>query len=782
MARRKKEDAEVDKVSAVKEESKLQVKMGRETTAFYNQMAKLAPGAVATASSLTRDLPRISTGNFGLDVAMFGGLPQGRIVRFWGRPKSAKSGASLKAAATFQRNHCSDCFRRDCDCKGRSVPIVFYIDAENKMLDQLSWVERHGIILDAFKVMAPPSGQHIVDCVDMILRSPDVAKCGLIIVDSLAHVSSKDELTKLATDGPTVGRNAFLLNLAFRKWATAITNLGVENTRKPTIIAINQLREKVGVMYGCFHEDTPVMFADGSQVAIRDVVEKRLEGPVLSWDGDRVVERKISAWHDNGLLGDGEEWLTFRVRGTGGRRGAIGFTCTPNHVLVTGDGEEVAASTVRVGDELLSWYEATLTDGERAIITGSILGDGHLALVDGRDSAALLVLANSEQPEYLAWKLRQLRSLGFSKCEATRTSFRSTSSFELGLLRQEFYDLSNDADRRKIPEGAIRDAGLLTLAVWFMDDGHHREDHGDASISVKRLSHGDGHRVAAEFAARYPGAVYRENQKAIYLPTATFRLFSAAISSYVHPSMAYKLFRDHRTAALGHELSMVSVTRRLLVSAEVVGIHKSDRKMRSKRKYDLTIDENSFYMVGGDSRGVVVHNSPETMPGGKGQEYGTSLDVRFDAGGDAYIVWNEKKQKHEAKLKGYKSTFKPSPDMTPDFTLVNYRVSASAVCPRGRSGSFNYWLKTVHGHTPGDPDNGFQLWHYAKRYLLEQDGHTKKITGTALSARTLDELETAFRADMTAQRQVWPILMSSLCKDDHSVAGNDDTDELNEDE
>jgi len=409
VARRKKETDEEDKTPPVKESSALQVKMGKEQSAFFAQMEKLAPGSVATASSLTRDLPRISTGNFGLDVATYGGIPQGRISRFWGKPKSAKSGASLSAAASFQRNHCSECFQRECDCKGRSVPFVFYIDAENKMLDQLSWVESHGVILDAFKVMAPPSGQHIIDCVDMLLRSPQIAKCGLVIVDSLAHVSAQEELSKLASDGPTVGRNASLINLGFRKWATAITSLGVANKRKTTIIAINQLRSKVGVTYG----------------------------------------------------------------------------------------------------------------------------------------------------------------------------------------------------------------------------------------------------------------------------------------------------------------------------------------------------------------------SPDVMPGGMGQEYGTSLDMRFDAAGGAYLMWSEKKQKFEAKLKGFKSNFKPGPDMTPDFTSVNYRVSASAVCPSGRSGSFNYWLKPQHGHHPGDPDNALQLWNYSKRYLLETEGHLKKIQGTAVEARTLDELETLFRASPEAQKTVWPVLMQKLCKDDH---------------
>ena len=267
------------------------------------------------------DIPRISTGNFGLDVALYGGVPQGRIVRFWGLPKSGKTGSCLNTVASYQKTHCSECYQRKCDCKDRDVPYVVWVDAENRMNSMLYWPESHGINLDCMKIMTPPTGQNVVDFVDHIIREEDTAKVGLIVVDSIAHIVSMDELNKPTLDGQTVGRSAYLMNQAWKRWTSAVHSLGIKNERKPTILCINQIRQKVGQMFGCFHGDTPVMFADGSQHSIRDVVQNELPGPVLSWDGNEIVERKITGWHNNGPLNETEKWLTFKTTGTGGARG-----------------------------------------------------------------------------------------------------------------------------------------------------------------------------------------------------------------------------------------------------------------------------------------------------------------------------------------------------------------------------------------------------------------------------------------------------------------------------
>jgi len=751
----------------------------------------MAPDSLAEAGELVLDIPRLSSGNFGLDVALFGGIPQGRFVRITGAPKSAKTGTCLNTVAEYMANHCSECFQRECDCKNRDVPEVLWIDIEHRLDSMLRWVQAHGVNLDCLRVLGPPTGQDVIDMVDHIIRSAPQAKIGLIVIDSIAHITSQDEIKKATKKGPTVGRNAMLMNSGWRKWTSAFHSLGINNARKPTILCINQEREKVGVTYGCFHEDTPVMFADGNQLPIREVVERRLSGPVLSWNGSEIVEREITGWHENGVLLPDEDWLTFRMTGTGGRRGAMGFTCTPNHVLVTGDGKEVPAASVRVGDQLLSWYEAGLSRSEREIVMGSLLGDGGLDRPHGNDNVCSFALTNNEQLDYLDWKLKQLRTLGFTSTKImSGLTYRSTSSFELGLLRKQFYRFREDgSEYRTLPPDVVASASPLTLAVWYMDDGCFKALHNNATICAKRLSQEEGDVVAKILADRFkadrsamsgrktrceaPSSVYFKHGL-IHFTSAAFHSFSAYICEFVHPSLAYKLIPDHRAVARGASLPPPDPMRRTPIPVEVVKIHKSKRKMRTKRKYDLAIADDSFYLVGGDSRGVVVHNSPITEPGGKGQGYASTVDLRFTSGPPNFMVWKPAKEAEkkkdptfegvwEVKQKGYNSTFKPGQDQTPDFATINYIVKASGHCPAGRNGDFNYWLKSAHGRRCGDVDNALQLWTYAKRYdLIESDGGMKKLFGH--EAKTYDALETAFRADPRAQRKAWVKLMGMLLK------------------
>lgn len=364
---------------------------------------KLAPDSIAEAGELALEIPRISTGNFGLDVASYGGIPQGRIIRFWGLPKSSKTGACLNTVAAYQAEHCSECYQRKCKCKNRDVPDVVWVDAENRMNSMLNWPRSHGINLDCFRVLCPPTGQNVVDFVDHIIRSEETAKVGLIVVDSIAHIVSMDELKKPTLDGVTVGRSAYLMNQAWKRWTSATHSLGIRNERKPTILCINQIRHKIGVNFG----------------------------------------------------------------------------------------------------------------------------------------------------------------------------------------------------------------------------------------------------------------------------------------------------------------------------------------------------------------------SPEIMPGGLGQDFATSLDIRFSGGYPTYVVYDEKKEQWLAKQKKYGSKFTPSGDTSPDFIQVNYRVTASGICPSGRFGEFNYWLKSAHNHRCGDPDNGLQLWQYCKRYkLIHQEGGQKHLFGN--SARTLEELMELFRKDPVAKEKARGMLMLRL--------------------
>ncbi len=214
--------------------------------AFSGNMEKSYPGVVAAAKDLGQQVPRISTGNLGLDIATYGGLPMNRIIRFYGREKSAKTGSSLNCLASWQK-HCGLCYMRaPCEhgsISGEDRPKAagLWIDAEHRLHSMMGWVAAHGVDLDRLLVMEPPSGQHIVDVTEAAIREHG-AGIGLIVVDSLANITSQEEIDKATMKGRTAPVNALLINRALRKWIAATSSLGVRETRKPTIILINQIR------------------------------------------------------------------------------------------------------------------------------------------------------------------------------------------------------------------------------------------------------------------------------------------------------------------------------------------------------------------------------------------------------------------------------------------------------------------------------------------------------------------------------------------------------------
>lgn len=219
-------------------------------TDFAASTEKKWPGTTIVAfEAPVKELPRMSTGNIGLDIATFGGWPRGRVSRLVGREKSAKSGTCLNSIVQWQK-HCGSCYMRhacadDCPYSGnedeRPKAAAVYVDVEGRMESMWYWPEAHGVDLKRLLVMVPPDGQHVVDFVDAVIRNKG-AGVGLIIVDSIAMVTSQEEIKKETTDGRTAPVNAMLMNKAFRKWTSSVNALGVADFKKPAILCVNQLR------------------------------------------------------------------------------------------------------------------------------------------------------------------------------------------------------------------------------------------------------------------------------------------------------------------------------------------------------------------------------------------------------------------------------------------------------------------------------------------------------------------------------------------------------------
>ena len=165
----------------------------------------------------------IPTGCLALDLALgIGGLPRGRIVEIYGPESSGKTTVALHAVAEAQK----------------MGGIAAFIDAEHA-LDPV-YAKKLGVNLDELYVSQPDFGEQALNIVDSLIRSSAV---DIIIVDSVAALTPKVEIEGDIGDS-AVGAQARMMSQALRKLA------GITNKSKTCVVFINQLREKVGVMFG----------------------------------------------------------------------------------------------------------------------------------------------------------------------------------------------------------------------------------------------------------------------------------------------------------------------------------------------------------------------------------------------------------------------------------------------------------------------------------------------------------------------------------------------------
>lgn len=181
-------------------------------------------GAVMKMGEQPREaIPAVSTGSLGLDVALgIGGLPMGRIVEVYGPESSGKTTLCLSTMAQAQK-------------AGKTVAII---DAEHA-LDPL-YAEKLGIDLDSLLVSQPDTGEQALEICDNLVRSGAV---DVIVVDSVAALTPKAEIEGEMGDAH-VGLQARLMSQALRKITGNIKNANC------LVVFINQIRMKIGVMFG----------------------------------------------------------------------------------------------------------------------------------------------------------------------------------------------------------------------------------------------------------------------------------------------------------------------------------------------------------------------------------------------------------------------------------------------------------------------------------------------------------------------------------------------------
>ena len=255
VAKKKADVAPVDQMLAENENLK---------TAVQQIEAQFGSGSImALGNDSNQSIRGISTGSLSLDMALGGsGLPAGRIIEIYGPESSGKTTLALHTIAEAQK-------------KGGIAAIV---DAEHAF--DPTWAKKLGVSLDTLLVSQPSSGEEAMQIVEMLVKSNSV---DVIVVDSVAALVPKKELEGEIGDSH-VGLQARLMSQSMRKLTGAIAR------SKTCTIFINQIREKIGVMFGS-PETTPGGRALKFYCSVR--IDVRRIGALK--DGDVQVGQRVKA-------------------------------------------------------------------------------------------------------------------------------------------------------------------------------------------------------------------------------------------------------------------------------------------------------------------------------------------------------------------------------------------------------------------------------------------------------------------------------------------------------
>jgi recombination protein RecA len=553
------------------------------------------------------NIESIPTGALALDMALgIGGLPRGRIVELYGPESSGKSTLAMHVVAEAQRNG----------------GVCAYIDAEHAM-DPV-YARAIGVNVDDLLISQPDTGEQALEICDMLIRS---GALDVIVIDSVAALTPRAEIEGDMGDSH-VGLQARLMSQALRKLTGGLSK---SNT---VALFINQLREKIGVMYGCFQYDARVVLADGTTEKIGKIVNQKLPVEVLSYDAKTgaMVPKRVVNWFDNGRT---EEFLQITVAKPE-KNGRAQLACTSNHLIRT-PGGWTEAGKLKVGDRVLEALPHYLSDFQMTALRGTLMGDGALSPTRSGHGARFRYAHCAAQTEYADWKASLFSNVSSSR--KVRPDGVVTYDFkalpELADMRQSVY-----VDGKKVlDDDYLKSLSPLSLALWYMDDANFSVGSkgvqvctegltGRVSICVEAMEEQTRERLVSYLAdtwgirADLKSKGTREQAVLVFTNAESAKL-QALIAPYVHPSMEYKLLPRFRGRFnVEPEFGPMSYQ---LMAMPVTDVRVKPQT-RSMHRFDIEVEDSHNYLVDG----VVVHNSPEVTPGGRALKFYSSvrLDIR----------------------------------------------------------------------------------------------------------------------------------------------------------
>ncbi len=240
-------------------DSKMSADRGKAVeAALLNIEKKFGKGSIMRLGEReVSEIPAISTTSLSLDSALgVGGVPRGRVIEIYGPESSGKTTLALHIVAEAQK----------------SGDVAAYIDAEHAM--DADYAGKLGVNIDELLISQPDSGEQALEICEALIRSNGV---GIIVIDSVAALVPRDELDGEMGDS-LPGLQARLMSQALRKLTAIVSQ---SNT---CLIFINQIREKIGVMFG-----SPETTTGGRALKFYSSVRADIRRIGAIKDGDRVV-------------------------------------------------------------------------------------------------------------------------------------------------------------------------------------------------------------------------------------------------------------------------------------------------------------------------------------------------------------------------------------------------------------------------------------------------------------------------------------------------------------
>lgn len=212
-------------------------------------------------TSVVEDIQSVSTGSLGLDIALgIGGLPRGRVIEIYGPESSGKTSLTLSVIAQMQK------------VGGTAA----FIDAEHAL--DIQYAAKLGVNIEELLVSQPDTGEQALEIADMLVRSGSV---DIVVVDSVAALTPRAEIEGDMGDSH-MGLQARLMSQALRKLTGTVSR---SNT---TVIFINQIREKIGVMFG-----NPETTSGGRALKFYSSIRMEIRRITTLKDGTEMVGSRV---------------------------------------------------------------------------------------------------------------------------------------------------------------------------------------------------------------------------------------------------------------------------------------------------------------------------------------------------------------------------------------------------------------------------------------------------------------------------------------------------------